>query len=298
MTAYHKPVLLDESVAALAIKSNGVYVDVTFGGGGHSRLILEQLGPNGRLIAFDQDPDAWRNAPEDPRLIPVKQNFKYLRNYLRLHGFPQVDGILADLGVSSHQLDVAERGFSIRFDGPLDMRMNQVGATDAAHILNTYTHGELARIFKMYGELAEAGKLAAEIVKRREITPFETTMQLRAVVTLVEKKGAKLLARVFQALRIEVNKELEVLEELLAQGLECLKPGGRFSVIAYHSLEDRLVKLFFRSGNLTGTIEKDFFGRDLSPIKPIVRKAIVPKADELEDNTRSRSAKLRIAEKL
>jgi 16S rRNA (cytosine1402-N4)-methyltransferase len=298
MSNYHNPVLAAESIAGLHIKPEGIYADVTLGGGGHSRLILHHLNENGRLFGFDQDPDAWAQAPDDSRFSLVQQNFKYLKNSLRMFGVRQVDGILADLGVSSHQFDSGERGFSIRFDGPLDMRMNQHAATSAADIVNEWEREELIRIFRQYGELREAVQMADVIVSARSVSQIATTGQLCKLVEKIERRGAKRQAQVFQALRIAVNKELEALEALLHQGLEVLAPGGRFVVISYHSLEDRMVKRFFKTGNLQGEEKKDFFGNKLTPFKEISRKAIVPTDAEVIENPRARSAKMRIVEKL
>jgi 16S rRNA (cytosine1402-N4)-methyltransferase len=299
MEQYHNAVLLHAAVDGLNIQSSGTYVDVTFGGGGHSREILQRLGAAGQLIAFDQDADAWANAPADPRFQLVKHNFKYLHNYLRLMNAVPVAGILADLGVSSHQFDEGTRGFSIRFDGPLDMRMNQVAGPTAADVVNGYSREELVRVFRTYGEVPQPFRLAEAIAQKRITTPIKTTTQLRELVAQVERRGEKLLAQVFQALRIEVNNELEVLEKLLLQGLEVLQPGGRFVVISYHSLEDRLVKRFFKTGNFAGEAAYDnFYGHKITPFKEISRKAIVPTADEIAINPRARSAKMRIVEKL
>jgi len=295
---YHNPVLLNKSIELLNIDPNGIYADVTFGGGGHSRLILEQLA-QGRLIAFDQDPDALNNIPEDGRFTLIPQNFRYLKNFLRLHNAVPVDGILADLGVSSHQFDVPDRGFSTRFDARLDMRMNPSLANSAEDVVNTYSAEELQRILTQYGELRSSYCVSQAIVKARSEKPIQTTRQLIEVIKscLPEKKINKLSAMVFQALRIEVNEELDVLKEMLQQAADVLKPGGRIVVISYHSLEDRLVKNFFKAGNFEGKIEKDFFGNVLSPLKPLSGKAIIPDKDEIDVNSRARSAKMRIAEK-
>ncbi|MBN2639560.1 MAG: 16S rRNA (cytosine(1402)-N(4))-methyltransferase RsmH [Bacteroidales bacterium] len=297
---YHIPVLLKKSVDGLNLRPDGVYVDATFGGGGHSREILNRLGPDGKLIVFDQDADAFANKPDDDRLIFVQQNFRYLKNYLRLYDAVQVDGILADLGVSSYQFDEGSRGFSIRFDGPLDMRMQQNQSKTAADVVNTYSEEELNRIFKLYGEINNSRCMASVICTQREVEPFKTTFQL---VEAVEKcvpivKKNKLLAMLFQAIRIEVNDELEVLREFLEQASQVLKPGGRLVVISYHSLEDRLVKNFIKTGNFEGKLKKDFFGNNLVDLKSVVNKAIVPDEQEIEGNSRARSAKLRIAEKI
>ncbi len=296
---YHKPVLLHKSVELLNVNPGGVYVDVTFGGGGHSRAILEKLGKEGRLIAFDQDPDALKNKIDDDRFVLVSQNFRYLKNFLKLYNAVPVDGILADLGVSSHQFDVPARGFSTRFDAKLDMRMNPSAGKSAADVLNEYSADRLQNIFSLYGELRSSYCLSRAIVKAREEKPIETTGELMNIIKecLPEKKINKLSAMVFQALRIEVNEELEALKDMLRQAAEVLKPGGRLVVISYHSLEDRLVKNFFRAGNFEGKIEKDFYGNVISPFKPLSGKAIVPDKEEIEENSRARSAKLRVAEK-
>ena len=297
---YHNPVLLHQSVEGLNISPQGVYVDVTFGGGGHSRLILEHLGENGSLIAFDQDPDAASNLPDDDRIQFVNQNFKYLKNFLALYGKPEVDGILADLGVSSYQFDEPERGFSIRFDGPLDMRMMKNQGKSAADVVNTYSEEDLNQIFRQYGEIKNSRCMAKMIVEQRNVKSIETTQELvQAVEKCVPaKQKNKLLAMLFQAIRIEVNEELEVLKSFLEQSAEVLKPGGRLVVISYHSLEDRLVKNFMKTGNFKGELKKDFYGNKLVSLKPIFSKAIVPDEEEIRQNSRARSAKLRIAEKL
>ncbi|ERJ58226.1 16S rRNA (cytosine(1402)-N(4))-methyltransferase RsmH [Sphingobacterium paucimobilis] len=297
---YHVPVMLHECMEALAIKPDGVYVDVTFGGGGHSREILKRLGPNGRLVAFDQDPDALRNKIDDERFVLVHQNFRFLKNYLRLQGIRQVDGILADLGVSSHQFDDAERGFSIRFDADLDMRMDQVADLDAKKVINTYSEEELHRIFGMYGEVQNAKSLAKTIVTARLTKSIETVAELKEVIKKMVPRGKehKYHAQVFQALRIEVNKELEALQEFLLHTISVLKPEGRLVVMSYHSLEDRLVKNFMLKGKFKGEVEKDFFGNEIKPFKIVTRKAITASDTELAENNRSRSAKLRVAEKL
>ncbi|MFD2553007.1 16S rRNA (cytosine(1402)-N(4))-methyltransferase RsmH [Sphingobacterium tabacisoli] len=297
---YHVPVMLHECMEGLAIKPDGVYVDVTFGGGGHSREILKHLGPNGRLVAFDQDPDALRNKIDDERFVLVHQNFRFLKNSLRLEGIRQVDGILADLGVSSHQFDDAERGFSIRFDADLDMRMDQVSDLDARKVLNTYSEEELHRIFGMYGEVQNAKSLAKTIVTARLTKSIETVAELKEVIKKMVPRGKehKYHAQVFQALRIEVNKELEALQEFLLHTISVLKPEGRLVVMSYHSLEDRLVKNFMLKGKFKGEVEKDFFGNEIKPFKIVTRKAITASDTELAENNRSRSAKLRVAEKL
>lgn len=295
---YHKPALLHETVDLLAIRAGGTYVDVTFGGGGHSREILRRL-EGGRLIAFDKDPDAIENKPEDDRFTLVRTDFKFIESALKAQGITQVDGILADLGISSHQVDTPERGFSFRFDAPLDMRMGQEGMT-AADVLNTYPAKDIAYLLREYGEVRAADKLAAEIVASRATKLIHTTADLEAVAgRCVEATNLrKLLTLVYQALRIEVNGEMEGLEDLMQGSLRMLKPGGRMSVISYHSLEDRRVKHFFRAGNFEGKEEKDFFGRSLSPWKVVTRKAIQPTEEEIEDNPRARSARLRAAEKI
>lgn len=297
---YHVPVMLQECIDALAIKPDGIYVDVTFGGGGHSKEILKHLGPKGRLIAFDQDPDAVKNALDDPRFTLIHQNFRFLKNYLRLEGIRAVDGILADLGVSSHQFDDADRGFSIRFDADLDMRMDQVSDLDARKVLRTYSEEDLHRIFGMYGEIINAKTLAKTIVTARLNQEINTVAELKEVIKKLVPKGKehKYHAQVFQALRIEVNKELEALQEFLEQTVGVLKESGRLVVMSYHSLEDRLVKNFMAKGKFKGEVEKDFFGNEIKPFKVISRKAIVANEEELARNNRARSAKLRIAEKV
>lgn len=298
MSAYHIPVLLEESLELLSIDPNGIYVDVTYGGGGHSREILSRLS-QGKLIAFDQDADAKRNIIEDERLIFVDSNFEFIETALLAQNIQGVDGIIADLGISSHQIDTAERGFSYRFDAPLDMRMNTAEGITAAEVLNEYEDRELYRIFKVYGELPNAKKVQQLIMNRRESEQIRTTGQLENILqsAIPHKRRAKFLAQVYQALRIEVNHEMQALEKLLLASTNILKPGGRFVVIAYHSLEDRMVKQFFRSGNLAGKIEKDFFGNDLSPWKKITRKAIQSSQEEIDENNRARSARLRAVEK-
>ena len=295
---YHKPVLLNESVNGLEIKADGDYVDVTFGGGGHSREIFSRLN-TGRLFAFDQDEDAAVNVIHDERFIFIRHNFKYIRNFLKYYQVEKVDGILADLGVSSHDFDVAERGFSFRFDGDLDMRMNRDSAQTAADIVNLYTEDQLRKVFREYGEIDNAGRLAREVVSARKIKPVKTIEQFREAILPCTPRlqESKYLAKVFQALRIETNKEMDVLHEFLEQSIELLKPGGRLVVITYHSLEDRMVKNFMRSGDSSGKQEQDFFGNVDSPLMAINRRVIVPTEQELEANPRARSAKLRIAEK-
>ncbi len=297
MSNYHNPVLLHESLEALVIRPDGTYVDVTFGGGGHSRAILAQLGEKGKLIAFDQDEDAGANIINDPRFILVKQNFRFLKNLLRLHSAIPVDGILADLGISSHQIDQAERGFSTRFDGPLDMRMNRSATMDAEDVLNNYDERQLRNMFREFGDVENAAKLSKTIFAAREEVSIRSIAELKAVISSCMPKGKEFqyLAKVFQALRIEINGEMEALKELLLQSVEVLKPEGRMVVISYHSLEDRLVKNYFRTGSLKGEQEKDFFGNIIRPFEPVNRKPIVPSESELNLNNRSRSAKLRIA---
>ncbi|MDP3913614.1 MAG: 16S rRNA (cytosine(1402)-N(4))-methyltransferase RsmH [Bacteroidota bacterium] len=296
--AYHIPVLLNESVNGLEIRENGDYVDVTFGGGGHSREIFSRL-KSGRLFAFDQDEDAAANLIHDDRFFFIRHNFKYIRNFLKYYQVEKVDGILADLGVSSHDFDVAERGFSFRFDGDLDMRMNRDSSQTAAEIVNTYPEIQLRTIFREYGEIDNAGRLARQLAEARNNKPIKTIEQFReAIAPCVPRlQESKYLAKVFQALRIETNKEMDVLREFLEQSIELLKPGGRLVVITYHSLEDRMVKNFIRSGDMSGKQEQDFFGNVDSPLVAINRKVIVPGEEELDRNPRARSAKLRIAEK-
>ncbi|WP_316792261.1 16S rRNA (cytosine(1402)-N(4))-methyltransferase RsmH [Pedobacter frigoris] len=297
---YHVPVMLKECIDGLNIKPDGVYVDVTFGGGGHSREILKHLGKNGVLIAFDQDPDAQRNKIDDPRFLFVDQNFAFLKNNLRLLGFKSVDGILADLGVSSHQFNEAERGFSTRFESVLDMRMDKQGKLTAAEVLNTYSEDQLHKIFGIYGEVKNAKSLAKAVVTGRVEQPVQTLADFKKVAGAHIPKGKehKYMAQVFQALRIEVNAEINVLESFLVQTADVLKSGGRLVVMSYHSLEDRPVKNFLAKGKLKGEVEKDFFGNELKPFKVITRKAVVADEEELLRNSRSRSAKLRIGEKL
>ncbi|PQJ72054.1 16S rRNA (cytosine(1402)-N(4))-methyltransferase RsmH [Polaribacter butkevichii] len=293
---YHNPVLLQESVDALAIKEDGVYVDVTFGGGGHSREILKRLGKNGKLFGFDQDPDALANVIDDERFVLIPENFRYISRFLRFHGVRKVDGVLADLGVSSHQFDEAERGFSTRFDGDLDMRMNQKSKTSAKEIVNKYSEEKLAEILFLYGELRNSRNIAKTIVEKRQEEKIDTSFQLRQVLQkyLPKAKEHKIIAQIFQAIRIEVNEELDVLKEFLEQMPSLLKEDGRLSVISYHSLEDRLVKRFIRTGLFQGELEKDVFGRSNEPMQK-VGKLIVPTPQEIKLNNRARSAKLRIA---
>jgi 16S rRNA (cytosine1402-N4)-methyltransferase len=295
---YHNPVLLKTSVEGLAIKPNGVYVDVTFGGGGHSKEILSQLGQDGKLFAFDQDEDALANALLDERFKLINENFRNIKRFLRFYGVKEVDGILADLGVSSHQFDVAERGFSTRFDAELDMRMSQKGELNAFMVVNEYDEATLKKVFAEFGELSNAGAIANTIINARKDIPIKNTEQLKQVLSkfLPAHKSHKILAQIYQAIRIEVNQEMEVLKEFLEQSLEILKPGGRLSVISYHSLEDRLVKRFMKNGMFEGEPERDFFGNYSVPFK-LVGKLIVPDNSEIKTNNRARSAKLRIAEK-
>lgn len=295
---YHNPVMLDECIRGLNINPEGVYADVTFGGGGHSRAIMERL-TTGHLYAFDQDEDAAANAFDDERFTFIPQNFKYFKNFIQLYHGGQIDGVIADLGVSSHQFDTPEKGFSTRFDGELDMRMSQTTPNDAATVVNTYDLADLTRILTLYGEVQQAHLIAADIVHARDLEPIETTEQLKQAVQrrLPRGKENKVLAQIFQALRIEVNQELEALTAFLTQCPDVLKPGGRLVVLSYHSLEDRLVKNFMKTGNAEGKEEKDFFGNLLTPYTLITRKPMVPSDDETERNSRARSAKLRIAER-
>lgn len=296
---YHNPVLLSESIEGLAIKENGIYVDVTFGGGGHSKEILSRLGKNGRLFAFDQDDDAVRNTLDDERFTLINQNFRYIKRYLKFHGATKVDGVLGDFGVSSHQFDAPERGFSTRFDGVLDMRMNQNASVSAQNVLNEYEETELARLFSVYGELKNARAIARAIVTERKNNLIRTGSQLQEILKpfLQKFKENKTLAQIYQAIRIEVNEEMAVLEEFLLQLPDILNKGGRISLISYHSLEDRLVKRFIRDGQFEGAPEKDFFGNVSVPFKKI-GGLIVPSEKEIGENSRARSAKLRIAERI
>jgi 16S rRNA (cytosine1402-N4)-methyltransferase len=298
-TPYHIPALLHETIDGLNIKPDGIYVDVTFGGGDHSREILNRLGPKGRLFAFDQDLDAIANIIDDPRFTFVRSNFRFMKNFLQYHNVEKVDGILADLGVSSHHFDEEERGFSFRFDGALDMRMNTKSQITAASILNNYTEEQLADVFYLYGELHNSRKIARTIAQQRQKAPFETIFQFLEVLKpyFAREKEKKDMARVFQALRIEVNKEMEVLRCLLNQSIEVLNDEGRIAILTYHSLEDRLVKNFFKAGNFGGKIEKDFYGNIIAPLQPVNNKVIVATDEEIAENPRARSAKLRIAEK-
>jgi len=300
MGTYHTPVLLYESVSALAIVPSGIYVDATFGGGGHSREILSGMDEKSRLLAFDRDLDALNNAPKDSRLILVHNNFRLVQNYVRFNGFEYVDGILADLGVSSHQFDTEERGFSFRFDAPLDMRMNKLAKTTAADIVNSYPVEELARVLKTYGEVENSKRVAQLICKAREGGVVKTTSDLnRALEPVLPKYGEhKYLAKIYQALRIEVNGEMKALEGFLNDSVKVLRPGGRLVVITYHSLEDRMVKNFMRSGNIDGVVEKDFYGNVQCPFEAITKKPVTPTEDEIASNTRARSAKLRVVKKI
>lgn len=297
---YHNPVLLNDSIEGLAINPDGIYVDVTFGGGGHSRKIMENLSPKGRLIAFDQDKESYANVIDDERFQFVPYNFRHLKKFLQYYQAYPVNGILADLGVSSHQFDTPERGFSHRYDGILDMRMNTGAGISAADVVNRYSEQKLSEIFYLFGELHNAKKLAYVIVKKRENGPINTTLQLKEALQeyLPQGRENKVLSQIFQAIRIEVNNEYEVLREFLSQTTDALLPSGRLVIISYHSIEDKLVKNFMRSGNLEGKIEKDFYGNPLTPFKIITRKAVVPTDEEIEINSRARSAKLRIAEKI
>lgn len=298
---YHIPVLLQACIENLHINPHGVYVDLTFGGGGHSKEILKHLEADGKLFAFDQDEDAAKNVPDDDRLIFVPQNFRFLKNYLRLNGITQVDGILGDLGVSSHQFDVAERGFSIRFDADLDMRMNQKSGLSAEEVINNYPHEKLIAIFRNYGEIDNAGRLAKLIVDARTLQPIKTTAELKTVIKPATPKfeGNRYLAKVFQAIRMEVNQEIAALQECLTQCVEVLKPGGRLVIISYHSLEDRLVKNIMKTGNVMGEEKRDIvYGTSKKVFKLISSKPIVPTEEEIQQNSRARSAKLRVAEKI
>lgn len=296
---YHIPVLLNETVEALAIKPNGIYVDCTFGGGGHSAAILDKLGKDGRLYGFDQDIDAYKNTLPDSRFTFVRGNFKYISNFLKYHGESKVDGILADLGVSSHHFDEAERGFSYRFDGALDMRMNQLSTLTAEKLLNTYDEEQIADMLYQYGELRQSRRIASAIVHQRRETPIRTIAELVAIVRPFCTRGKqnKEMAPIFQAIRIEVNAELEALKTLLRHSSEMLNTGGRIAVISYHSLEDRLVKNYFKTGNFNGVLQKDFYGNLIAPLKSI-SKAITSTTEELNLNPRARSAKLRVAERI
>lgn len=296
--SYHDPVLLKESVDGLCVKEGGVYVDVTFGGGGHSREILSRMGSEGRLFAFDQDADALKNRIVDDRLVLIGENFRYIQRYLRFYGVQQVDGVLGDFGVSSHQFDAADRGFSTRFSGPLDMRMNQSASKSAAEVVNRYSQDDLRKMFLQYADLRNANAIATAIVKARDEQEIKTTDDLKKVLQrfLPKHKENKILAQIYQAIRIEVNEELEVIKDLLFQMEALLGSGGRLSLISYHSLEDRLVKRFVKTGNFEGDLQKDFYGNVIAPFK-VVGKLVVPTPEEIQRNNRARSAKLRIAEK-
>lgn len=300
MTDYHIPALLHETLEGLNIQPDGTYVDVTFGGGGHSKEILAHLGPNGKLFGFDQDEEAYRNVLNDNRFIFVRSNFRYLKNFLKYYQVEKVDGILADLGVSSHHFDDGERGFSYRYETELDMRMNRSATKTAADVLNNYDEEQLSRLFYQYGELRMARKIASAIIFARQKNAITTVSDFLEIMERFTHRDRekKMLGQAFQALRIEVNQELDALSEMLQQSVESLKTGGRICVISYHSLEDRMVKNFFRSGNMEGKIEKDFFGNPLTDLKVINRKVIIPTEEEQKKNPRSRSAKLRIAEKI
>lgn len=297
---YHRPALLCESIEGLNIRPGGIYVDLTFGGGGHSLEVLKKLGKKGRLVAFDQDQDALANVPEDKRVTFVGANFRYLRNYLRYHAIEKVDGILADLGISSHQIDIPERGFSFKSDAGLDMRMDVRARTTAAGILNTYSLEDLSAVFRNWGELGNAWALANAVDQARKKQALESTGDLEEALQkfIPKAKPSKFFAKVYQALRIEVNAEMDALKEMLLQTTGALAPGGRLVVITYHSIEDRLVKNFMRSGNCQGDVVKDFYGRPQTPWKLVNRSVITPTAEELEENNRARSAKLRIAERI
>lgn len=299
MPVYHIPALLEECMEGLDIKPDGVYVDVTFGGGGHSREILNRIGSKGHLYSFDQDEDAQSNAIDDERFTFVYSNFRYLKNFMLYHQVEAVDGVLADLGVSFHHFDDSQRGFSFRFDAPLDMRMNKRSSMTAADVLAVYSEEQLSQIFYLYGELRNARRIASAIVAKRSVAPIMTTGNLLEIVTpfINRKQEKKELAQLFQALRIEVNHEMDSLKTMLKQAVELLKPGGRLVVITYHSLEDRIVKNFIKTGNVEGNVEKDFFGRVETPLRLVNNKVIVPSDEEIMRNPRSRSAKLRIAEK-
>ncbi len=301
MSEYHTSVLLDESVSALISSISGIYADATFGGGGHSKEILSRLSPDGCLIAFDRDSDAIANRPDDDRLTLIRSDFRWIHNHIIHQGYRDgIDGVLADLGVSSHQFDTAERGFSFRYEAPLDMRMNQEAQLNAADIVNSYSQEDLEKIFRLYGEIENSRKVALLICKAREAAGIETTTDLGRAIESVLPKFAehKYLAKVYQALRIEVNQEMKSLEKFLGGAAKSLKPGGKLVVITYHSLEDRMVKNFIKAGNIEGKVEKDFYGNATAPLKAVNRKPILPQESEIAENTRARSAKLRIAEKV
>ena len=301
MSEYHVSVLLDESVSALISSASGIYADATFGGGGHTSEILRRLSPEGRVIAFDRDSDAIANKPDDTRLTLIRSDFRWIHNHILHHGYKDgIDGVLADLGVSSHQFDTAERGFSFRYEAPLDMRMNQEAQLTAAEIVNSYEQAELEKILKLYGEVDNSRKIAQLICKAREVSQIATTTDLGKAIESALPKFAehKFLAKVYQALRIEVNQEMKSLEKFLSGAAKALKPGGKLVVITYHSLEDRMVKNFIKTGNIDGKVEKDFYGNITAPLAAVNRKPILPQESEIAANTRARSAKLRIAEKL
>ena len=300
MSEYHTPVLLDESVSALINSHSGIYADATFGGGGHTSEILSRLSPEGRVVSFDRDSDAILNRPDDDRLTLIRSDFRWIHNHLLNEGYTEgIDGILADLGVSSHQFDTAERGFSFRYEAPLDMRMNQEASLTAADILNTYEQEDIDKILRLYGEVDGSRRIAQMICKARENSPIATTTDLGKAIESALPKFAehKFLAKVYQALRIEVNQEMKSLEKFLSGASKALKPGGRLVVITYHSLEDRMVKNFIKAGNIEGKVEKDFFGNSKAPLKAVNKKPILPQETEIASNTRARSAKLRIAQK-
>ena len=300
MSEYHTPVLLDESVSALINSHSGIYADATFGGGGHTSEILRRLSPEGRVVSFDRDSDAILNRPDDDRLTLIRSDFRWIHNHLLNEGYTEgIDGILADLGVSSHQFDTAERGFSFRYEAPLDMRMNQEATLTAADILNTYEQEDIDRILRLYGEVDGSRRIAQMICKARENSPIATTTDLGKAIESALPKFAehKFLAKVYQALRIEVNQEMKSLEKFLSGASKALKPGGRLVIITYHSLEDRMVKNFIKAGNIEGKVEKDFFGNSKAPLKAVNKKPILPQETEIASNTRARSAKLRIAQK-
>ena len=300
MSEYHNPVLLDESISALIGSPKGIYADATFGGGGHTSEILRRIDPEGRVISFDRDSDAIANKPDDDRLTLIRSDFRWIQNHIIHQGYKDgIDGILADLGVSSHQFDTAERGFSFRYEAPLDMRMNQEAQTTAADIVNGYSLEDLEKILRLYGEVDNSRKLAQLICKARELSPINTTGELGKAIESVLPKFAehKFLAKVYQALRIEVNQEMKSLEKFLIGAAKSLRPGGKLVIITYHSLEDRMVKNFIKAGNIDGKVEKDFYGNATAPLKAVNRKPILPQEEEIASNTRARSAKLRIAEK-
>ena len=300
MSEYHNPVLRDESISALIDSPKGIYADATFGGGGHTSEILRRIDPEGRVISFDRDSDAIANKPDDDRLTLIRSDFRWIQNHIIHQGYSEgIDGILADLGVSSHQFDTAERGFSFRYEAPLDMRMNQEAQTTAADIINSYSMEDLEKILRLYGEVDNSRKIAQLICKARELSPINTTGELGKAIESVLPKFAehKFLAKVYQALRIEVNQEMKSLEKFLIGAAKSLKPGGKLVIITYHSLEDRMVKNFIKAGNIDGKVEKDFFGNATAPLKAVNRKPILPQEEEIASNTRARSAKLRIAEK-